>query len=264
MHRYQAGIHRLEDGTNIYVCDCPSCLLKNVGKPKQVHRNTYFKHKPGRLADLPSFPLSPSVPQPITPVTAGPSKKRLLDVPNNEDQAQKRGHVQLPMDTCDIHDTDVFAIDDKVSNPVIDRTEDLDNNEANNEAPIEHVAGHHGDTPQAINYGPECGLDATYEAADIADPDAPDGDITGTGAEALPGPGGSEEVGHEEENQNGIDLDLPPDHDQKQADIAPAQTMGWTDEDLEELHCMACLGDAQDAMTFINALRQASLDDIHS
>lgn len=57
---------------------------------------------------------------------------------------------------------------------------------------------------------------------------------------------------------------MDPDHDRDQADIGPAQTMGWTDEDLEELHRMARLGDAQHAMTFINALRQASLDDIHS
>jgi hypothetical protein len=42
------------------------------------------------------------------------------------------------------------------------------------------------------------------------------------------------------------------------------QTMGWTDEDLEELHRMAQLEDAQHAMAFINALRKASLDDVHS
>jgi hypothetical protein len=37
--------------------------------------------------------------------------------------------------------------------------------------------------------------------------------------------------------------------------------MGWMDQDLDELHCMACLQDAQDAMTFITALHKASLDD---
>jgi len=42
------------------------------------------------------------------------------------------------------------------------------------------------------------------------------------------------------------------------------QTMGWTDEDLEELHRMAQLEDTQHAMAFINALRKASLDDVHS
>ncbi|KAG2343765.1 hypothetical protein BDR05DRAFT_975794 [Suillus weaverae] len=40
--------------------------------------------------------------------------------------------------------------------------------------------------------------------------------------------------------------------------------MGWTDEDLEELHRMAQLEDAQDAMSFITALCKASLDDPHS
>ncbi|KAG1765063.1 hypothetical protein EV702DRAFT_1204714 [Suillus placidus] len=42
------------------------------------------------------------------------------------------------------------------------------------------------------------------------------------------------------------------------------QAMGWTDEDLEELHRMAQLEDAQDAMSFITALCKASLDDPHS
>ncbi|KAG1882125.1 hypothetical protein F4604DRAFT_1879554 [Suillus subluteus] len=37
--------------------------------------------------------------------------------------------------------------------------------------------------------------------------------------------------------------------------------MGWTDDDLDELHHMAHLQDAQDAMAFITALRKASLDD---
>jgi hypothetical protein len=37
--------------------------------------------------------------------------------------------------------------------------------------------------------------------------------------------------------------------------------MGWTAQDLDELHCMARLQDAQDAMAFITALCKASLDD---
>ncbi|KAG2345641.1 hypothetical protein BDR05DRAFT_998252 [Suillus weaverae] len=45
---------------------------------------------------------------------------------------------------------------------------------------------------------------------------------------------------------------------------AETQMMGWTDEDLDELHCMACLQDAQDAMAFITALCKASLDDPHA
>ncbi|KAG0695748.1 hypothetical protein DFH29DRAFT_984874 [Suillus ampliporus] len=40
--------------------------------------------------------------------------------------------------------------------------------------------------------------------------------------------------------------------------------MGWTDKDLKELHHMARLDDAQDAMAFITALHKAFLDDPHS
>ncbi|KAG2354453.1 hypothetical protein BDR07DRAFT_1382249 [Suillus spraguei] len=82
----------------------------------------------------------------------------------------------------------MFAINDKVSDPVIDCTEDLDNNNTNNEAPVEHIAGH--DMPQATKYGPEYGKIDTLQIL------TPNSDITGTGTEALPGPGGLEEVGH--------------------------------------------------------------------
>lgn len=40
--------------------------------------------------------------------------------------------------------------------------------------------------------------------------------------------------------------------------------MGWTDEDLDQLHSMAQLEDIQDAMAFITALRKANLDDPYS
>jgi len=40
--------------------------------------------------------------------------------------------------------------------------------------------------------------------------------------------------------------------------------MGWTDEDLEQLHSMARLEDIRDALAFITALRKASLDDSFS
>ncbi|KAG0698108.1 hypothetical protein DFH29DRAFT_878236 [Suillus ampliporus] len=259
MHYHQAGIHKLEDGTHIYVCNCASCLLKNVGKPKQVHQNTYFKHRSSRLADLP-HPYPPSIPQPATPATARPSSKQRLDAPNDNDPTRKRCHVQPS--------TDTLICDPTESDSVIDHEEDLDN-----KAQVEHVAGH--DALEAIDYGTGYDLDTTYNAADDADLDAPnvfenrevpDGDIMAPIKEALIGPGDSEEVDHEleEENCKGVDLDLPPNHDQNQADIAPAQTMGWTDKDLEELHRMARLADTQDAMAFINALRQASLDNIHS
>lgn len=40
--------------------------------------------------------------------------------------------------------------------------------------------------------------------------------------------------------------------------------MGWTDEGLEELHRIASLSDAQNAMEFITAFRKESLDDRYS
>jgi hypothetical protein len=119
MHYTEAGIHQLEDGSNTYVCDCASCLNKNAGKLKQVHRNTYFKHKTGRLAVHP-FP-TPSVlsgPWPPTPVAAGPSSsKHPLDAPRNEEQTSKKGRIHDP--------TVPFLIEDELSDPVIDRKEGM-------------------------------------------------------------------------------------------------------------------------------------------
>ncbi|KAG1739953.1 uncharacterized protein EDB91DRAFT_1053696, partial [Suillus paluster] len=57
---------------------------------------------------------------------------------------------------------------------------------------------------------------------------------------------------------------MAPDCDWNEADQTAPQTMGWTDDNLEELHRMAQISDAQHAMTFISALRKASHDDIHS
>lgn len=55
--------------------------------------------------------------------------------------------------------------------------------------------------------------------------EVPDGNIMVPIKEALIGPGDSEEVDYElkKENHEGVDLDLPPDHDQNQEDIPPAQ-----------------------------------------
>ncbi|KAG2741596.1 hypothetical protein P692DRAFT_201842245 [Suillus brevipes Sb2] len=90
---------------------------------------------------------------------------------------------------------------------------------------------------------------------------------------------------HQEEVREERDRDEEPEHDDERdnehdkeqegigntggdannpEDEVRPQTMGWTDEDLEELHHMARLDDAQDATTFITALRKASLDDPHS
>ncbi|KAG1730041.1 hypothetical protein EDD22DRAFT_960786 [Suillus occidentalis] len=66
-----------------------------------------------------------------------------------------------------------------------------------------------------------------------------------------------EEVGEEHDHIE------EPEHDEECTND-PIQSMGWTDEDLEELHRMAQLEDTQDAMLFITALCKVSLDDPHS
>lgn len=118
MYYHQAGIYKLKDGTHIYVCDCISCLLKNVGKPKQVYWNTYFKHRSSRLIDL-SHPYPPSILQPATSATARPTSKLHLDAPNNDDPTRKRCHVQLPTDTLIHNSTE--------SDSVIDYKEGMSN-----------------------------------------------------------------------------------------------------------------------------------------
>lgn len=57
---------------------------------------------------------------------------------------------------------------------------------------------------------------------------------------------------------------MPPDDVDPEGVDTDLGTMGWTDEDLDELQQMAHLEDAQDLMSFITALRKASLDDAHS
>jgi hypothetical protein len=53
-----------------------------------------------------------------------------------------------------------------------------------------------------------------------------------------------------------VEPDIQPDLDRinLEGDGAQPQTMGWSDDDLDELHRMARLQDAQDAMAFITAL----------
>ncbi|KAG2054063.1 hypothetical protein BDR06DRAFT_1050821 [Suillus hirtellus] len=64
-----------------------------------------------------------------------------------------------------------------------------------------------------------------------------------------------EEEAHVEDNiPENFNQDMPPDDiDLKGADT-DLGTMGWMDEDLDELQQMACLEDAQDLMSFITAL----------
>jgi hypothetical protein len=59
-----------------------------------------------------------------------------------------------------------------------------------------------------------------------------------------------------EEEEARVEDGIPENFDQ--------DMMGWTDEDLDELQQMARLEDAQDSMSFITALRKASLDDAYS
>ncbi|KAG2058054.1 hypothetical protein BDR06DRAFT_968971 [Suillus hirtellus] len=58
MDSIQAGAHRLDDSTTIYVCDCDACLRKTGGWNTQVLKATYFRHKPIRLAASILLPLN--------------------------------------------------------------------------------------------------------------------------------------------------------------------------------------------------------------
>ncbi|KAG1750835.1 hypothetical protein EDB19DRAFT_2022332 [Suillus lakei] len=60
-----------------------------------------------------------------------------------------------------------------------------------------------------------------------------------------------------------FDQDMPLDDIDPNGAGPDLGTMGWTDEDLDELQQLSHLEDAQDAMFFITALRKASLDDAH-
>ncbi|KAG2363219.1 hypothetical protein BDR07DRAFT_1375944 [Suillus spraguei] len=101
----QAGVHRLDDGTIIHVCDCSSCLRKTGGRTSRVSKATYFRHKPSRLASifLPPVALSiaPDLPSPdlrhTTPPAASSSSKRPQeDLDGGGPRTQKKGRSESP------------------------------------------------------------------------------------------------------------------------------------------------------------------------
>jgi len=80
--------------------------------------------------------------------------------------------------------------------------------------------------------------------------------------EALPP---NDHIDARDQCEDPYEPDVQPEHhdlDQinSEGDRAQPCTMGWMDQDLDELHCMAHLQDAQDAMVFITALCKASLE----
>ena len=81
-----------------------------------------------------------------------------------------------------------------------------------------------------------------------------DTDFSDTGPED----GAREEARVEEVLPENFDLqDMPPDDAHPKCAGTNLETMGWTDEDLDEPQQMARLEDARDAMSFITALGAA-------
>jgi hypothetical protein len=112
----KAGIHRLANGIDAHICDCDACLRKNKGKPKNVPRTTYFRHKPSRIARL--FP--PPLPAQAAPAPS--SSKRLLDASDHPDQppiSKHKGNLLADADDFEMHD-EVEQID-----PDIDHIEGM-------------------------------------------------------------------------------------------------------------------------------------------
>jgi hypothetical protein len=119
MHPNKAGIYELHGGTKIHICDCDTCLRKHGGKPKQVHRNTYFAHKPARTARL--FPPPPPTASEIVVAAVPSSSKRSLDMCDDNEQEpapRKKGrqrdiHSDLSEpDNHILHDSDNDEVPD--------------------------------------------------------------------------------------------------------------------------------------------------------
>ncbi|KAG1869605.1 hypothetical protein F4604DRAFT_1682151 [Suillus subluteus] len=82
MDSIQAGAHRLDDGTTIYVCDCDACLRKTGG------RNTQVSIAP----DLPSPDLRHTPP----PAASSSSKRPQEDLDGGGPRNQKKGCSDSP------------------------------------------------------------------------------------------------------------------------------------------------------------------------
>ncbi|KAG2071864.1 hypothetical protein BDR04DRAFT_476931 [Suillus decipiens] len=103
MESIEAGAHRLDNGTTIYVCDCSACLHKTGGRNLQVSKATYFRHKPSRLASLPPVPLniapdlpSPDLPHVPVPAESSSSKRLQADLDDEEVRSRKKGRSDSP------------------------------------------------------------------------------------------------------------------------------------------------------------------------
>jgi hypothetical protein len=146
------GIHRLAD-TVTYICDCDACLRKNKGKPKQVPRTTYFRHKPSRLARIfppplpaeaaapilvPSssailMPSSSAMPVPSSSAILVPSSsampvpsssKRTMEAPDDQEQPPTAKHKPNLLDAALVDLSDSIEPDDVFDGTIaIDGTE---------------------------------------------------------------------------------------------------------------------------------------------
>ncbi|KAG1803405.1 uncharacterized protein BJ212DRAFT_1591162 [Suillus subaureus] len=105
MDSMEAGVHRLDDGTIIHVCDCKSCLRKTGGRNLRVSKATYFRHKPSRCTSifLPPIALSiaPDLPSPDLrrtppPAASSSSKRPQEDLDGGGPINQKKGRSDSP------------------------------------------------------------------------------------------------------------------------------------------------------------------------
>ncbi|KAG2061619.1 hypothetical protein BDR06DRAFT_1042008 [Suillus hirtellus] len=225
------------------MCDCDACLQKNKGKPKHVPQTTYFQHKPNRVARLFPPPLPAQTPAPIL---APSSSKHPLDASDHPEQPPILKHKDDPIIAINgtEDDLDIPEAADNIPGPdaldgAFDHLEDTnfgdmgpEDREEEEEARVEEVQACVEDT----NFGDMGPKDREEE----------------------------EEAHVEDIIPENFDQDMPSDDVDPQDAHTDLGTMGWTDEDLDELQQMAHLEDAQDSMTFITALQKASLDDTHS
>ncbi|KAG1843971.1 hypothetical protein F4604DRAFT_1937845 [Suillus subluteus] len=289
MDNLQAGIYRPHDSTVIYVCDCDVCLQKNCGKPKPVKCTTYYEHQPGRLAK--HNPLPPSIipllpPIPPSLVASGPlavpvpSSSKCPSSSEMEEPSRSSGSKK----SCTEEVVHLLVCSSNGSKDIVPQLEPLDSQtkvcsarsihmphvEDNGMADgasapaCDGIEDHHDDTFDAAGHdfgGADFGQDFQVDNND-------NDELRYERQEEH-----QEEVSEEhdrdeerddehDEEQEGVG-DMGGDVNNPKDEVRP-QTTGWTDEDLEELHHMARLDDAQDAMAFITALRKASLDDTHS
>ncbi|KAG1758011.1 hypothetical protein EDB19DRAFT_1901496 [Suillus lakei] len=181
---------------------------------------------PNRVARVFPPPLPAQTPAPIP---APSSSKHLLDASDHSKQPPISKHK---------HDRII----------AIDAEDDLDIPEAADSIPgpdtLDGAFNHLEDT----NFGDTGPKDRVEEEEARVEEEEVHVEDTGFG---YMGP-----KDREEEEEARVEDVIPENFDQ--------DMLGWTDEDLNELQQMARLEDAQDSMSFITALRKASLDNTHS